>query len=188
MHKNKEVYCNGKRICLWQMHIDIERKLAIVLHEVIVTIMEGKTGAPGEFSGEPSRNRSLKAASPKGLLFTKHWNYWPEAQLNDFVDQWDMRIDGMDKDGNPAEEGSFDSFWTPKESESEYRLAKHHGFKVVDIFGNPMIPKRDIIHCSTHDSYDISGRVCIKCYLESRPASNQWFTTHQRKTREVGFS
>ncbi len=173
MKKKQVPYHVGQRICLWQMHIDFKNKLAIVVQEVIVTITEWKTGVPGYFSQEPVSGRSLKATSSMGLLYKKHWESWPESQTSCFTDQWSLRIDGMTPEGLPAEEGSLDSFWYPKEAASEYGDATRHGFSVVDIHGNPMVPKGDVVLCREHNSYDHVGIPCLECYLEDRKTVNQ---------------
>jgi hypothetical protein len=130
---------------------------------VPVTITETKTGTPSDFSRRPVNQQSLKGIGNDGKLYEKHWDYWPESQTNDFMDCWSLRDDGA---------GS-QQFWTPKEAVHAYnnlqrfkKQNKDAGELVrLDVQGQQIMPKGDIVFCKEHDRYYYQGGNCIHCLV-----------------------
>lgn len=149
----------GHKICLWKEEIFNDK--VVVVKEVIVTITDIKTGVPGEWSNEPTNRQSLRGLGDDGKIYEKHWDYWPESQTDDFMDQWSMREDDGD-------------VWVPQEAAHLHnKLNNHnrrhgdtHPLKRVDLQGNPILPKGDLTRCEAHDEYLLPGRKCFKCLLE----------------------
>ncbi|GEM_PF-3275603 len=152
------IYAIGQNICLWQVRQEFGSAELCVLKEVIVTITEIKTGAPGEFSGNPVSSQSLRGIGDDGKIYEKHWNSWPESQTRDFVDQWSIRDDG---------EG-IQRFWIPKEAIHVYDAASCRKgpseFILINQSGAAIKPKGDVVYCEEHDRYSYKDNTCFWCY------------------------
>lgn len=157
-------YNVGQKVNLWRIEVDGPNRVTRVLKSVVVTITETKTGVLGEFSRKPVSLQSLRGIGDDGTSYEKHWDSWPEGQMNDFSDQWSTVDDSED-------------FWIPKEATSAYHNFVRYGkreLKVVDRIvgpdGNDIIPQGDVTHCEKHDEYDNVGDPigCIECFKEAR--------------------
>jgi hypothetical protein len=162
--KKKELYKVGQKVCLWRENVDGDHATITVLKEVIVTITETKTGVPGEFSGDPASQQSLKGIGDDGKVYEKHWDEWPESQTDDFIDRWSLRDDGDE----------VNQFWSPVEAVYAYnRLVGHnqkhgesHGFLTrVDRNGELILPKGDVVRCDKHDEYYYPNSKCFQCFV-----------------------
>jgi len=89
-----------------------------------------------------------------GKIYEKHWEYWPESQTNDFIDQWSMRDDAED---------DF-RFWIPREALHIYNAVSRTkgGIKLLDKSGAAK-PKGDVVYCEKHDYYSYSNKKCFRC-------------------------
>ena len=158
------MYIVGQKVCLWQEVVTAGQVL--VLKEVIVTITETKTGVFGRWSQKPVTQMSLRGLGDDGKVYEKHWESWPESQTNDLISQWSMRDDGVG--------GVVTKYWTPKEAvyaHNELRSVNKRLEKKlvrIDINGNTLVPKGDIVHCAKHDEYNHQGDTCFSCYIESQ--------------------
>lgn len=153
------MYNIDQKVCLWQIQAIPGSRQIVVLKEVIVTITEMKTGAPGEHSREPSSLQSLRGIGDDGNLYEKHWEEWPESQTNDFQSQWNMRDDGVGE--------GVEQYWIPMEAVYVYNSfskVKAEGCKLIDINSADILPKGDISYCEEHDRYTHGkGTTCFFC-------------------------
>ena len=127
--------------------------------EVIVRITETKTGAPHEFSSipVPEQFQSLRGVGDDGLQYKKHWDSWPESQINVFTNEWSWREDSGDDFG-----------WNPMEAVSLFN--ETHGRQpvaLVDMNDNEVFPKGDVTRCEKHNYYSHRNANCFYCHLES---------------------
>lgn len=157
-------YTKGQVVCLWKEEIS-EGKVTVT-KEILVTITDIKTGVPGEWSGKPTNQQSLRGLGDDGKIYEKHWEYWPESQTSDFAGQWSMRQD----DGE---------VWIPQEATYLHNRLNDHNrkypdqpMKRVDLNGQLMLPKGDLTRCDKHDEYQLPGSKCFQCFLEEHKAKN----------------
>jgi hypothetical protein len=153
----------GQVVCLW--HEDVTESGVTVLKEVLVTLTDIKTGVPGEWSRIPSTRQSLRGLGDDGNVYDKHWDVWPETQLDDFMTVWSIRDD--------APEGFL--VWQPKEAIHAYNALNRHNdrhpderLERRDLSGNPILPKGDISYCEKHDRYEHRNVQCFRCRMDER--------------------
>ncbi len=155
----------GKQICLWRAEQKPGEHIIRVVKEVIVTIAEEKIGVPGQYSRTPSRFASYCGLGNDGKIYKKHWDAWPESsQAGDFLFQWTLRADG----GGRGRSGP----WVPIEaiylynSKVSRQMGEMEHFTIVDVFGNEINPKGDVVYCDIHDQYSYVGTECELCRHE----------------------
>jgi hypothetical protein len=155
-------YKVGQSVCLWQEMTNHKTGIITIVKEVIVKITETKTGVRGEFSRSPTDMTSLRGKGNDGKIYFKHWDYWPESQTSNFIEQWTLRNDG---------EGEK-KFWIPKEAVFLYNEVVRYNerFKknitCVDTAGQPIVPKGDVEYCKKHGEYHYKGVICFGCMVE----------------------
>jgi hypothetical protein len=165
------MYYQGMKVCLWE--IKHQSGTLVVLDEVVVEIIETKTGALGEWSKTPTNSQSLRARSEDGREFFKHWERWPESQTCDFLGQWSLRDDSKGDKGDP--------FWAPHEAvyvvnqiNHENKRRKNRSEEEIKLFrhdGTEAIPSGDIGLCEEHNEYFHKGQSCFYCeYPKAIPA------------------
>lgn len=159
------MYKIGQKVCLWDLEFSFENPAVRVSREVIVTIIEIKTGAPGEFSRQPVSSQSLRAVAEDGTEYDKHWESWPESQTNTFTSHWSFRRDNG-------------QFWTPREAMHVYNefsdaKKKYPELQLVGIDGKLIKPTGDaLVYCDKHDSYEYESTQwtpnCFWCRLDKQ--------------------
>lgn len=133
------VFKPGDKVCLWEVKSELLEGRITILKEVVVTIMETKTGV----EGLPKNYQSLRAMTEDGQYYDKHWRYWPGTvvKLNE-KHHWSGCLSG----------GSEGGKWIPQESVSVYNNAPKDRVKIVDISGKPIFPK-EAKFCQQHGVY-----------------------------------
>lgn len=166
--QGENMYSVGQKICLWDVKYDDSTNSVRVTREVLVTITETKTGTLGEFSGEPVSSQSLRGITEDGRQFEKHWDSWPESQMNDFSTSWSFQEEA---DG---------AFWVPIEAVHAYnnvsRARKDNpGLMLLDADGRFVVPKGDkVVYCRKHDRYSYENEkreACFFCFAEQNRSS-----------------
>jgi len=153
------MYNIGDKVCLWKERVELGA--VTVLKEVMVTITDVKTGAPGEFTDKPSDLQSLRGVGDDGELYEKHWEVWPESQTSDYQDQWSWKQDGND-------------FWIPKEAFRAYNALQFYCRQTgVDVrhtneAGAEIRPKGNVEYCSEHNRYSYKDTKCFSCFAKLR--------------------
>ena len=159
----------GKQICLWRAEQKQKEHAIRVIKEVIVTIAEEKIGVPGQYSRILSRFASYRGLGNDGRTYEKHWSVWPESsQSGDFLYQWTLRTDGGSRGRS--------NIWIPLEAVYLYnskisrRMGETEHFIIVDMSGNEIKPKGDVVYCGVHDRYSFTGDECEACAHEHESA------------------
>ncbi|OGF61166.1 hypothetical protein A2662_03365 [Candidatus Giovannonibacteria bacterium RIFCSPHIGHO2_01_FULL_45_33] len=164
-------YSVGQKVCLWQIQYEkqfdsifLNSVKLHVLKEVIVTISEIKTGVFGEFSNKSVSAQSLRGVGEDGNFYEKHWESWPESQLQDFIDSWSIRDDG----------NGDSRFWIPKEAVYVYNsVSRQNGPNALTLVGDSGItiePKGDVVYCEKHDRYSHRDNKCFFCRVPKQEA------------------
>lgn len=145
------VFKPGDVVCLWG--VKHEGGQIIIHKEILVTVMEVKTGV----EGLPKTYQSLRGMTEDGRYFEKHWRYWPgvEIKLHE-RHHWSESSDG--------DSGK----WVPQEAVNVYNLAPKNRVKIVDLLGREIKPK-SAAYCKEHDRYSFAGEKCLYCPIDTKP-------------------
>lgn len=151
-------YRIGQKVCLWLEIINDHG--AFVAREVVVEVCDSRVGVRTKESRRLVMAQSLLAVTPEGVVYEKHWDFWPEDQTGAVFAEWTPRVDGV----------GARAIWTPKEAVFAYNHLRlgHKGRAVrhKDCRGMVILPKGDVEYCPRHDHYMYRGEPCFQCWLE----------------------
>ncbi len=155
----------GDRISLWLVDFFTTPGTIQITREILVSITEEKTGAPRQFSREPSSFQSLKGIGDDGRLYEKHWESWPESQNADFTERWSQSYEN-------------NSLVTPFEAYRIYNDVARvnrvkQALRLLGPDGSAIKPNGDkLAHCKTHDMYSYESEFfteqCLLCRMAIR--------------------
>jgi hypothetical protein len=165
----------GQQICLWGVKFSSNPGLIQVEKEILVTVVEEKTGVNYKGSTVCSSGQSIRGIDrDSGDIFEKHWHSWPDELFPFYLEsQWNH------------EKGDKHLSLLLLEAVSVYNDIERHQqkgnteFLLLGPDGNPIEPMGHVVKCEVHNLFSYQSKIwtddpCARCRMEKKNTSNHW--------------